>query len=662
MGAGGINHARLASRSLVCVSVAVASLVAGPAALAVDTAPPVPVIKTSGQLTAVQTVSFDEAVVGLSNNNPVLRAADGTENLSTVRCRTVSNAIVSCNSSEARRVEVVPKAPLVPGRKHAILVNPDGVTPIVDQAANPAPKTNHLFTASIAEEELSAAAVYGWRTLYDSRAYDGSYSSERTAGSVATFRFTGTAVTWYTRLGPNEGKATVLIDGVSRGVVNNYQSSSRMPAAYGYRGLANAQHVLTIVVRGEKAPASTGAWVAVDGMRSGSAALADATYRWLPMVASGASGGRYARSSTIGDRVSFTFQGAGVDWFTATGPEEGKADLYIDGKFVRTHDNYSAAKQYGVVRKVGGLPDAVHTLTVVVAGTRNVASRGTFVSVDRWVLRADPTVFRNLGSWIDLFDYSDSTPQSLIQDRLDDMAARGVKTLYLQTGRYNTPAMRSPVQVGQWLDLAAAAKIRVIGWYLPAYSEFLNDDITKTVAIAGFVSPGGRKFNGLAIDIEYRVKNDSKTEFFNGIKSHLAGVRKGVGTVFPVGAITFAPLDMDRWPAGWSGFPWASVATYANTVMPMGYWTTSDDRTRCTNGQTEYCVYGFAKTNILRVRSYTGLPVHDIGGVGDRVSGSSEVSQYVQGVRDAKAWGGGLYDYRTTNSSWWSTLDDLNAL
>lgn len=665
MRAGGFADARLASGKLFVGVLATGLLaVAAPAYAVGDTTHPVPVVKTSPQLTAVQTVTFSEAVVNVSNTNPVVRAAGGTENLTSVRCRNAAGAIVTCNSTEMRRVELVPIKPLVPGRKHAVWVNPDGATPIADLAANPAPRTEHLFTASVAEEELSAAAVYGWRTLYDSRAYGGSYSSERNAGSVATFRFTGTAVTWYTRLGPNEGKATVLIDGVSRGVVDNYQASSRMPAARGYRDLSAGSHLLTVVVRGERNGASTGTWVAVDGMRSGSGALEDAAYRWLPMAASGASGGRYARSNTVGDAVSFTFFGAGVDWFTATGPEEGKVNLYIDGKFVRTHDNFSVAKRYGVVRKIGGLPEGLHTMKIVVAGTRNARSTGTFVSVDRWVLRADASVFRKFGAWVDLFDYDETTSALTVQSRIDDMAARGVGTLYLQTARYTTEAgaFLYRDQVGYWLDAAATAGIRVVGWYLPGYSEHLQTDIDRTVAIASFVSPGGRRFHGLGIDIEDRKPSSTKTEFFDGIKAHLAGVRARVGTIFPVGAITFAPLDMDRWVAGWSGFPWSHVATYANAALPMGYWTNSSNRSRCVDGQAAYCSYGFAKTNIERVRSYTGLPVHNIGGVGPSVQASSEITDFVRGTREAKAWGGSFYDYKSTSSSWWSTLDDLNAL
>ena len=167
------------------------------------------------------------------------------------------------------------------------------------------------------------------------------------------------------------------------------------------------------------------------------------------------------------------------------------------------------------------------------------------------------------------------------------------------------------------------------------------------------------RFDGLAIDIEYRGKTDSKTEFFTGIASHLLHVRARVGVVFPIGAITFAPLDMDLWTAGWSGFPWGAVGAYADVEMPMGYWSNRD--ARCAGGQSQYCPYQYAVQNIQRAHSYTRLPVHEIGGVGNRVT-STGVSQFVQGARDARAYGGSLYDYRTTASAFWAPLAGLNSL
>jgi hypothetical protein len=60
----------------------------------------------------------------------------------------------------------------------------------------------------------------------------------------------------------------------------------------------------------------------------------------------------------------------------------GKASIYIDGKLVRTVDQYAAATKFKTSRLVGNLTDARHTLRVVVLGQHRKASRGTMIAVD----------------------------------------------------------------------------------------------------------------------------------------------------------------------------------------------------------------------------------------------------------------------------------------
>ncbi|MCA1832941.1 MAG: hypothetical protein ABR548_00410 [Actinomycetota bacterium] len=647
------------ARLLLAICLMLASLGTATASSALGT-PPVATISISGALSATQKVVFDKDVLGVSSDNTRIRFMDDATPVSaSIRCWNGSSAAVGCTSGPVRSVTIKTVAPLIAGQSYTVIVNPDGVTPVVDMQGNAAAATLRSFRASVNEQETSAGATYLWRRVNDSAALGGSYRTERDAGTRAVFRFSGTQVTWYTRLGPAEGRAAVVIDGVSR-VVNNYHSTIVMQYRRLFTGLSGGAHVLVVVVRGEKgSTAATGQWVAIDAMRLGSGPLQEPVYQWRPVSAGGASGGAITRTSTPGSRVQFPFRGAGIDWFTITGPSEGLVNMYIDGRLIKTVDNYSASTHYGVRRTIIGMSDTVHTLSLIVMGKRNRASKANSIAVDRWVLRADTAAFRKLATWVDLYDYTSSTAESTIQSRVADMKARGVRTIFLQTGRYNTAAFSNPTQVAQWLTHAHAAGLRVVGWYLPAYSEYLSGDIAKTAVIASYVSPTGHRFDGLAIDIEYRAKTSSKTEFFNGITSQLAGVRGRVGLVYPVGAITFAPLDMDLWTAGWDGFPWASVGKYANAVMPMGYWSNRDSR--CSGGDTAYCPYQYTLTNIQRSRSYTGLPVHDIGGVGHQVT-ASEVSKYVQAEKAGRAYGGSLYDYGVTATSFWAYLDDLNAL
>ena len=58
------------------------------------------------------------------------------------------------------------------------------------------------------------------------------------------------------------------------------------------------------------------------------------------------------------------------------------AALYLDGRLVRTSDEYSPESIFGVRHGFGSLTDGVHTLRVVALGVGPRASRGTAVWVD----------------------------------------------------------------------------------------------------------------------------------------------------------------------------------------------------------------------------------------------------------------------------------------
>ncbi len=657
------NRGKRARIPLVLIAAVLSTMTSG-IAHALDTTPPTLTITATGVLNAAQRIVFNEPVTGANASNVVLQLKDGPAgNLPvSIRCKSGGGSIVSCNGASTRIVEMTPSPALVAGQSYRIIVNPSGALPVTDTSGNPAPTSTKPFLASVIEEETSAGATYDWGSFPDSRAIGGRYKAERSGGAAATYRFAGTSATWITKLGPDQGTATIVLDGRTLGTVDDYSPTVRFGVARTWRGLASGVHTLQIVVRAKKSPASSAAWIVVDAFRTGLGPYEDGTYAWRTVASGAAYGGRFAHSSAVRAQVTFTFRGGGVDWFTVTGPYEGKALVYVDGKLARAFDNYAPATTYRVRRTIANLTDAVHSVMIVATGTKNPASRGTSVVVDRWVLKASPVVFRKLGAWVDLFDYNASTSDVTIQGYVDDMKARGVRTVYLQTGRWNTDAIEYPTQAAQWIQRTHAAGMKIVGWYLPAYSEYLAADVTKTAAIASFAA-GNQRFDGLGIDIEYRVKTDSRTEFFNGISSHLAQVRSRVGLVFPIASITFSPQDMDRWHAGWDGFPWGSVALYSNAVLPMNYWSVSSNRTLCSGGNANYCPYGFTKQNVLRTRAATGLPVHPIGGVANSIT-NAEVAAYVQAAKDTSAYGGSLYDYTTqaAHPSYWTPLAGLNAL
>jgi hypothetical protein len=240
------------------------------------------------------------------------------------------------------------------------------------------------------------------------------------------------------------------------------------------------------------------------------------------------------------------------------------------------------------------------------------------------------------------------------------MKSHGVRTIYIETARYNSSsAFDFQSAIGQWIETAHANGLKIVGWYLPGYGTYLDNDVSRTVSIAKFRSPGGQGFDGLGIDIETKgTSSESQDGWMADITTHLARVRYGATAAFPIGAIVVPPLAMQL-TTTWNGFPWSSVGQYSNVVLPMSYWSYRKD---CATNQ-QHCPYEYSLGNINQSRSLTGgLPVHLIGGVADSVT-LQGVQDYIKACHDAHAYGAGLYDYRTTTDpSFWTALAGANTL
>lgn len=105
---------------------------------------------------------------------------------------------------------------------------------------------------------------------------------------------------------------------------------------------------------------------------------------WMPVRATSASGGSYAVAGRAGATARVAFDGTGIDWVTVTGPNRGRAQVYVDGTLVRTVDLWSAVRTFGVVRPIEGLAAGAHVLRIVATGTARRGSAGTLVAIDRF--------------------------------------------------------------------------------------------------------------------------------------------------------------------------------------------------------------------------------------------------------------------------------------
>jgi GH25 family lysozyme M1 (1,4-beta-N-acetylmuramidase) len=102
-----------------------------------------------------------------------------------------------------------------------------------------------------------------WGTSKLRAASRGSVATSDLARSEADFAFWGTGVDWATVRGPDQGRASIFVDGVLAMTVDNYDAATSVqPRAF--TGLDLGQHELHIVVLGNSRPRSEGTEVAID--------------------------------------------------------------------------------------------------------------------------------------------------------------------------------------------------------------------------------------------------------------------------------------------------------------------------------------------------------------------------------------------------------------
>lgn len=255
--------------------------------------------------------------------------------------------------------------------------------------------------------------------------------------------------------------------------------------------------------------------------------------------------------------------------------------------------------------------------------------------------------FRKLGTWVDIYDYATLTPSVAVAD----MKARGVRTLLLSTARFDSPAdFHDSTEMGQWLDEAHRAGIKVVGWYVPAYGDMVRD-VRRTVAIGNYVSPTGQRFDAIGVDIErFGASGEVDRDTFNAlVVPHLRRVRSRTGAV--IGAIVPSPYATDP-GNNWEGFPWAGVGRNSEVVVPMALWSF---RANFTPTQ----VHDWVVEQIDRAEALTGRRVHVEGGSGDVTTtpiNAQTVGAFVRAVTDGGAIGGSHYDYVTTPAWAWPLL------
>jgi hypothetical protein len=110
----------------------------------------------------------------------------------------------------------------------------------------------------------SPAVTFAWARRSAASAGGGAYAIEDTAGATFSLSFRGRTVDWVTILGPSMGKASVTIDGVSKGTFDNWASATRYGYVRRFGGLTDKVHTIKITVLGTRRTGATGTNVVVD--------------------------------------------------------------------------------------------------------------------------------------------------------------------------------------------------------------------------------------------------------------------------------------------------------------------------------------------------------------------------------------------------------------
>lgn len=257
------------------------------------------------------------------------------------------------------------------------------------------------------------------------------------------------------------------------------------------------------------------------------------------------------------------------------------------------------------------------------------------------------TTYAGLGTWLDIY----ATPFWAHPRReVAAMARDGVRTLYLQTGNYeqHVDLVRRHA-LGSFVDAAHAAGIRVVAWYLPAFTDPAQD-ARRALAAIRFRSAGGERFDSFALDIEASLVKRASLRSKRLLRLS-ARLRTAVGRRYRLGAIIPSPVGIRRHPTYWPHFPYRQLARFYDVFLPMAYATDAGVR-----GIRATRAYNAADVAIIRTR--TGephVPIHLIGGLANAM-GAREIAGFMQAVGDCSPLGYSLYAFSITRQATWDEL------
>ena len=318
----------------------------------------------------------------------------------------VAGSVTPSSSTLTTTSSWKPSFPLTPNQTYTFTLG----SAIKDQLGNSMVPVSFDTRTSPLIDNVSPAMTYFWDrdvSAASGQASGGSYDGSRDVGAQSSFTFMGTQVAFVGRKAPTGGKADLFLDGVKKTTLDFYSATPVWkPVMWSVSGLPDKLHRVTLRVLAPASATPTRAWTWVDAFKVGTVSYEENycavpsggciasrpnvrdTYRRVST--SNATGGSFdvvSNNATVasGDRPYFstTFQGVGFSWSASKSPSSGKALVYIDNQPVQEVDLWSSTTSYkALVYTSTTLAAGVHTVRIVVLGTKRAGATGTDISID----------------------------------------------------------------------------------------------------------------------------------------------------------------------------------------------------------------------------------------------------------------------------------------
>ncbi|MCW2977440.1 MAG: hypothetical protein JWM06_2721, partial [Actinomycetia bacterium] len=338
--------------------------------------------------------------------------------------------------------------------------------------------------------------------------YGDTLSSSSTTTDAASYSFTGTAVTLYVKLGPNEGMANVKIDGTTDAVVDLYAPDNldAIVPIYVKTWAAAGAHTISISPNGTKNAKSSSTIIYVDGIQvinpsqsvtedsNTSAITYSGTWTHSTGVSS-ASNTDLSSTGSAGAYAQYTFTSSRVRLIGRYCSSCGEADVYIDGSFDARIDLWGdrgTQVDQTVLYDKSFPTSGSHTVKVVATGTKNLESSGTTVYVDSFqtdnggtgggttgpyasAVTADgPTV------WYRLDDSTGSTSVVDASGNGNTGTVHGTVTLGAAGALASEPSTKAATFDGSsgWVDVGNPSSLQVGNGTVEAWIKTTNTDST----------------------------------------------------------------------------------------------------------------------------------------------------------------------------------------